>query len=239
MTNVFQIAFLSAICFGLGSISLGSETERDYFVFLTTGKTTQGVAPEDIQKKQAAHLENFGRLAKLGALTVAGPCSDPDKMTRGIVVINADSIADAEAMFGPDPYVSEGFMKAELNGYRTVAGKLQLVTEVISMEQSVLVILTQGDKWQAEPSTLKSVEDQLSKLAKEQHELNKLGFAGLFNAKSNNTSKRVAVMLFHGKELEPVKAILESQALVRNGTIQFKAFPQYMAKGALPSKEER
>lgn len=79
-----------------------------------------GVASEDIQKKQAAHLENFGRLAKLGSLTTAGPCSDPDKATRGIVVINADSIADAENLFGPDLYVSEGYMKAELHEYKTL-----------------------------------------------------------------------------------------------------------------------
>ena len=160
MANLIHFALLplSFICFG--AISFAGEVERDYFVFLTTGKTTQGVAPEEIQKKQAAHLDNFGRLAKLGSLTAAGPCSDPDKVTRGIVVINADSIAEAEAMFAPDPYVSEGFMKAELNGYKTIAGKLQLVTEVTSMEQSVLVILTQGDKWSAEPSVAKAVDEQ-------------------------------------------------------------------------------
>ena len=154
MSNILKLVFLPLLFIGYTKISVGGDVERDYFVFLTTGKTTQGVAPEEIQKKQAAHIDNFGRLAKLGSLTAAGPCSDPDKVTRGIVVINADSIADAEAMFGPDPYVSEGFMKAELNGYRTVAGKLQLVTEVISMEQSVLVILTQGEKWSTEKSAL-------------------------------------------------------------------------------------
>jgi uncharacterized protein YciI len=238
MTSAFQLFVLSLSFIGFGSTSVAGEVERDYFVFLTTGKTTQGVATEEIQKKQAAHLENFGRLAKLGSLTAAGPCSDPEKITRGIVVINADSIADAEAMFGPDPYVSEGFMKAELNGYQTVAGKLTLVTEVTSMEQSVLVIVTQGAKWPTEQSKVKSVEEQLSKLAKDQYETKKVGFAGLFNAKSNNTSKRVAVMLFRGKELEPVKAILESHPLVRDGVVQFKAFPQYMAKGALPPVEE-
>ena len=42
-------------------------------------------------------------------------------------------------------------------------------------------------------------------------------------------------MLFRGKEIEPVKAILESQSLVHEGVVRFKAFPQFMAKGALPS----
>jgi uncharacterized protein YciI len=238
MTNLIHFALLPLTFLSLGAICCDGEMEKGYFVFLTTGKTTQGVAAEEIQKKQAAHLENFGRLAKLGSLTAAGPCSDPDKVTRGIVVVNADSIAEAEAMFGPDPYVSEGFMKAELNGYKTIVGKLRLVTEVTSMEQSVLLILTQGDKWSAESSAVKSFDEQFVKLAKEQFQAKKIAFAAILNGKSNNTSKRVAVMLFRGKEIEPVKAILESQAFVQEGVVRFNAYPQFMAKGALSSNEE-
>lgn len=86
---------------------------------------------------------------------------------------------------------------------------------------------------------MQSVEESLVKLAADQFVADKIGFAGLFNAKTNNASKRVAVMLFRGKELEPVKAILESHALVQDGVVQFKAFPQYMAKSALPPKEDK
>ena len=230
--NGLSFLFLVSIVFLTNDKS--NESKKDYFVFLTTGKSTEGVSPDDIQTKQAAHLENFGRLAKLGSLTAAGPCSDPDKVTRGIVVINAKSISDAETHFGPDPYVSEGYMKAELHGYQTIAGKLELVSEVTSMEQSVLVILCQGKQWPTEALPLKGVEAQFSALAKEQFAAKKLGFAGLFNEQTNNNSKRVAVMLFRGKELEPVLSILESHELIKSGSIQFKAFKQFMAKGALP-----
>jgi uncharacterized protein YciI len=210
------------------------ETKKDYFVFLTTGKATDGVSPEDIKKKQAAHLENFGRLAKLGLLTVAGPCSDPDKSIRGIVVIHAESISVAEDYFKPDPYVSEGFMNVELHHYQTVAGRLQLVSEMTSLEQSVLVILSQGDHWPTEPSQTKLMEASLAKMAKESFETKKLGFAVSFNVESNNKSKRVAVMIFRGKDLDPVLSILESQEAIKSGAVQFTAFKQYMAKGAIP-----
>lgn len=234
MHNFHWIALVVVASVSCLSGRASNEANKDYFVFLTTGKTTEGVAPEEIQKKQAAHLENFGRLAKLGLLTTAGPCSDPDKVTRGIVVINAESIANAETHFGPDPYVSEGYMKAELHGYQTVAGKLALVSEVTSMEQSILVILSQGKQWPTEPLQVKSMEAKLTAMAKEQFEGKKLGFAGLFNEQTNNTSKRVAVMLFRGKELEPVQSILASHELIKNGSVEFKAFKQFMAKGALP-----
>lgn len=234
MNHFRWLALTATICINFVSNCQANDGKKDYFVFLTTGKSTDGVAPEEIQKKQAAHLGNFGRLAQLGSLTTAGPCADPDKVTRGIVVINAESIADAETLFAPDPYVSEGYMKAELHEYQTVAGKLELVSEVTSMEQSVLVILSQSKQWPKETSQVKSLEAKLTALAKEQFEAKKLGFAGLFTPQSNNTNKRVAVFLFRGKELEPVQTILESHELIKNGSVQFKAFKQFMAKGALP-----
>ena len=72
------------IVLSLAQLEIGSALgeNRDYFVFLTTGKSTQGIAAEVVQQKQNAHLENFGRLAKLGSLTTAGPCADPPARRR-------------------------------------------------------------------------------------------------------------------------------------------------------------
>ena len=208
-----------------------ADEAKDYFVFLTTGKTTQGIATEIIQQKQASHLENFGRLAKLGSLTAAGPCADPDKKTRGIVVIHADSVADAESKFGPDPYVSEGFMKAELHQYEVIAGKLHLITEVTSMEESVIVILSR--KPVVKQPTEELIASNLSILAKKQFEEGKLRFAAQFRKQSNNDSGRIAVMIFRGKEIAAVRKTLEANDLVRDELVTFQAFPQYLAKGAL------
>ena len=213
-------------------VAFATDETRDYFVFLTTGKSTEGVEPESIKQKQAAHIENFGRLAKLDSLTVAGPCSDPNKKIRGIVVVHADSIADAESKFTPDPYVSEGFMKLELHQFKSVAGKLRLITENFTMEESVIAIASRGPKW-IEPSQDASVETSYARFVKQQFEAGKLGFAAQFSGKANNKSGRVAVMIFRGNDLESVKKILDSNELVRDGMVMIEAFPQYMAKGAV------
>ena len=231
---MIHFRFLTTILLSLASlieITWGADENRDYFVFLTTGKSTQGVVTEEVQKKQQAHLENFGRLAKLGSLTAAGPCADPGKTIRGIVVVNADSIPDAESKFGPDPYVSEGFMKSELHQYETIAGKLQLVLEVTSMEESIIVVLNRGSKWSKEQSS--PFKSSWTAFAKEQHASKALGFAALFTDQSNNESKRLGVMIFRGKDMAAVKSILESHELVRNEIVGFQAFPQYLAKGAI------
>jgi uncharacterized protein YciI len=208
------------------------DANRDYFVFLTTGKSTEGISPEVIQQKQAAHLENFGRLAKLDSLTVAGPCADPKKKTRGIVVVHADSIADAGSKFAPDPYVSEGFMKLELHQFKTIVGKLRLITENFTLEENVIAIASRGPKWTDKEQDAK-IASAFARFAKEQFEGGKLGFAAEFSCKSNNESGRAAAMIFRGKELASVTDALQASDLVRDGLIIVEAFPQYMAKGAM------
>lgn len=212
---------------------MAADQARDYFVFLTTGKSTQGIASDIIQQKQAAHLNNFGRLGKLGSLTIAGPCADPNKKIRGIVVVHGNSIADAESKFAPDPYVSEGFMKAELHQYEALAGKLQLILEVTSMEQSVIVILSRGPKWTEKKPQDELIASNLADFAKKQFNERRLGFAAQFNGQSNIDSERIAVMIFRGKEIDSVKGALEAIDLVREELVSFQAFPQYLAKGAL------
>lgn len=230
----FYPTLSTLIVIALAQLHVVSATDekRDYFVFLTTGKSTQGIAAEVVEQKQAAHIENFGRLAKLGSLTAAGPCADTDKKIRGIVVIHADSITDAESKFVSDPFVSEGFMKAELHEYQTVVGKLHLVTEVISMDESVIAIASRGPKW-TDQSQDATVASAYALFAKKQFDEGKLGFAAQFSGKSNNESGRVAVMIFRGKDVASVKKTLEENELVRDGLVIIQVFPQYLAKGAI------
>jgi hypothetical protein len=55
-------------------------TKQPYFwIFLTSGKSTANVDRVEIEKMQAAHLSNFGRLHGEGKLFMAGPLSDPEK----------------------------------------------------------------------------------------------------------------------------------------------------------------
>ena len=232
--NLFQtLTSFLFLTLSISQVETANDQTRDYFVFLTTGKSTQGIAADVIQQKQVAHLDNFGRLAKLGSLTAAGPCADPNKKTRGIVVVHANSVNDAESKFAPDPYVSQGFMKAELNQYKTIAGKFQLILEVTSMEQSVIVILSRGSKWTEKKPQDESTASKLADFAKKQFNEGKLGFAAQFNGESNIESERIAVMIFRGKEIDPVKRALEGIDLVREELVGFQAFPQYLAKGTL------
>jgi uncharacterized protein YciI len=229
---------VAALCFGL-LIGLGTphacwgDERTDYFVFLTTGKSTKDVAKEEIQKKQNAHIQNFERLAKLGSLTAAGPCVDPSKVVRGIVVIHANNSDEARGMFQPDPYVTEGFMNAEMHPYRIQAGKILLDLESNELAQNIIVLIKRGKKWDANIN-IKSIESQVESVAKKLHADKRVAFATWFKSESATHPERLGVMIFRGKDLDAVRQSLQAQSLVTDGLLDYEAFPQYLAKNAFP-----
>ena len=231
--RLFTLTFAAFAC--CQGFALADE-KLDYFVFLVTGKPTQGTVPEEIEKMQAAHLENFGRLAKIGELSAAGPCTDPEKIVRGIVVINATSIKDAESKFEPDPYVGQGFMKTEIHQYRTVAGKFVIPADATKLEKNVIVIVSQAEKWPTDLAKQQSISDKLGTFAKEQHTVGKLGFAGRFGEQSNNKSPRVAVMIFRGEDLESIQKLIGEQEAVKEKLVRVQVFAQYLVKDSMPSE---
>jgi uncharacterized protein YciI len=83
-----------------------------YFVLLSTG-------PGSIGDKDASgaafrgHMNNISRLADNGSLVLAGPFGKNDFGFRGLFVLNANSIEEAEALVGSDPAVREGYLSAK------------------------------------------------------------------------------------------------------------------------------
>ena len=228
------IATLVALTISLPQVFAAQPEKLDYFVFLTTGKSTEGTAKEDVQKMQMAHLANFTRLAGIGELSAAGPCVDPDKTIRGIVVINASSIADAESKFKPDPYVSGGFMKAEMHQFNKIAGKLVIPEDITKLDKYTLVIARRGPKWPSQPNDALALNEKLKTVATEQHAAGKLGFAALFADQQNNEAPRIAVMIFRGDDTADVEKIVKASGLASEQTVEFQVFPQYLVKDAMP-----
>lgn len=83
--------------------------ERDWFIFLETGKPTPDDKPR-VAEMQRGHIDNFRRLFGEKKLFAAGPLRDPSKLKRGIVVVRAADRAGLATLFQPDEYVREGYM---------------------------------------------------------------------------------------------------------------------------------
>jgi len=62
----------------------------------------------------SGHMNNIGRLAKLGQLVVAGPLGKNEKSYRGIFILNVTSLEEAKELLLTDPAIKENIFEAEL-----------------------------------------------------------------------------------------------------------------------------
>lgn len=78
-----------------------------FFCILTAGEKRNDFDSLQLAKLQEAHLANINRLAEEGKLHIAGPFGD-DGDWRGILVLDAKNIKEAEELVKSDPAVQAG-----------------------------------------------------------------------------------------------------------------------------------
>ncbi|MFN7877185.1 MAG: YciI family protein [Pirellula sp.] len=213
-----------------------ADIDLDCFVFLVTGKPTAGTPKEEVQQMQAAHIQNFERLAKIKKLSAAGPCSDPEKKVRGIVVVHAPTLEKAQSLFDADPYITQGFMTPEIHPYKSIVGKFVVPENEQSLDKYTLVILSKKADDDLQPEQYQRVADSLEGFAKKNFEEGNLGFAALFTKPANVPTKRLGVMVFRSDDIEVVKEKLKELDPSIYDELQWQVFQQYMVKDAMPTQ---
>ncbi len=116
----FAAALLAAGCASMtGPRADAPAAERDWFIFLETGKKTPDDKPR-VQEMQRGHIDNFKRLFAEKKLFAAGPLRDPSGVKRGIVVVRAPDPTTLATYFQPDEYVREGYMTLNTTPVRVI-----------------------------------------------------------------------------------------------------------------------
>ena len=82
-------------------------------VILKTGKntTTDKKITDSLFR---GHMDNINRLAESGKLVVAGPLGKNDKTYRGIFILNAKTVEEANVMLQMDPAIKANVFETEL-----------------------------------------------------------------------------------------------------------------------------
>ncbi|MBB6612177.1 hypothetical protein H7F15_14095 [Pontibacter sp. Tf4] len=96
--------------------SLGADNygmKQYVLVILKTGSNTT-TDKEKLNQYFRGHMENIGRLAKEGKLVVAGPFGKNDKNYRGIFILDAKTIEEAQKLVETDPAVQAKIFDVEL-----------------------------------------------------------------------------------------------------------------------------
>ena len=99
-----------------------------YYVFLLKkGPTWSPDATPEIEALQEAHLANLRRLSEMGKLVLNGPLLDSFATggeIRGIGVLKARSLAEAQELIGTDPMVRVGRLIFELHTWMVEKNRL-------------------------------------------------------------------------------------------------------------------
>lgn len=212
--------------------SLGAATAEEkeeagaklYWIFLTTGKSTQGVPADDVRKMQAAHLANFGRLADEGKLLTAGPMRDPEGVLRGIVIVKASNRSAVDRMFDQDPYVEEGYMKVEAYEARMDRGAFVANIRPESLEELRIVIAS--DPKEANDSVYELPEGQAEYAAK-------LWDEGTILLASTFVGQGTRRFVWITKDHDNLQRLVEASPAVAGGGFAYRIIPLYLGKGSL------
>ncbi len=196
---------------GLMTKNVLAKNQKLFFVFLTTGKSAEGVAKEKIAKLQEAHLANFRRLAEAGKLLAVGPTSDPDKKIRGIVLLRAANKSELPKMFDDDPCVQQQFLKVQSHPAKIQVGSLDSKGKPVGMEEYRMVIL----KRQKSPS----VSDNIKQLRQQKRT------GELLLAMNLEPDQQIAIF-----KKRDDKKIKKNASQIANGQ-KTKIIPLYMGKG--------
>jgi len=99
-----------------------------YYVYLLKkGPTWSPDSTPEIAALQEAHLDNLRRLAEEGKLVLNGPLLDSFQLSgeiRGIGVLKARSMAEAQEWISTDPMVKVGRLVFELHAWMVAKGIL-------------------------------------------------------------------------------------------------------------------
>jgi uncharacterized protein YciI len=101
----------SALAKKLGADEYGMKPY--FFVILKTGpnKTKE---KKYIDSCFAGHFANMGKMEAAGQLIVAGPFGKNNQQMRGLFILNAASLAEAERLVQGDPAVNGRLLRAEV-----------------------------------------------------------------------------------------------------------------------------
>lgn len=110
-TKAQSTSYNQKLADSLGADEYGMKTY--YFVILKTGKTVvkEGKLRDSLFK---GHMDNIGRLAKMGKLVVAGPFGKNDRAYRGLFIFNVKSQEELQQLLESDPTIKSGIFEVEV-----------------------------------------------------------------------------------------------------------------------------
>lgn len=218
MVSAWQVAQLPA------AEPATAPTRPLYWIFLTTGKSAQGIERAEIEKMQTAHLANFTRLFEADQLFLAGPMVDPEKKKRGIVVATAADRKALDALFETDPLIKQGYLTIDALPLEPVVGNFNKEIDAKALTEYQLVLLEKSVP--TAPEVTAALRQDCAKYCASVHAPAGLCFAGWFNDK---TSERRGILVVKKLDEDKLNDLLNKLPAVAAKAWKATTFKLYMS----------
>ncbi|MCG9896280.1 MAG: YciI family protein [Fimbriimonadaceae bacterium] len=182
--------------------------------------------------EQAAHLQNFDRLARAGHLQVVGPVADesPD-CVRGIAVLRAADPEEVQRHFQDDPLVSRGRLRPVVRRVHSFRGEARLagVDPAQVVAYRLVWLRHREGAHRFEPNILSGL------LGSADRALNSAPKEALWTALVGGPERTEMIAVCPDAGTEPVVRWARTLAIHEAGLTRLDVLPFYTMRGAFAS----
>ena len=206
------------------------ETAKYFFVLLKRPANAPQLSKEAGEKLQEAHMANIRKLFDEQKLVIAGPFLD-DTSVRGIFVMKADSLAQAQEWTDTDPAIQAGRLQGEVHGpWRIDSSAIHPPDPAGGMEQYTLVLTTAGPHWDPNSPAFSDIMKQHVVFMKQVIDQGKLALAGPFPFDQPGELRGVAIYRIG---VDETAKLLEDEPMIKAGILVPEFHPWANGKGVL------
>jgi uncharacterized protein YciI len=206
-----------------------------FFVLLKRPSNAPQLSKEAGDKLQEEHMSNIRKLHSEHKLVVAGPFIDYTSL-RGIFVLKAESLEQAQEWAGSDPAIKAGRLVAEMHGPWLIdPSAIHEPDTTQGMEQYTLVLMKRGDGWNPSAPGFLDVMKGYPGFVKEMTEREKIAVAGHFPFSDPGELRGVTIFRVGAEE---TTKLVQDDPCVKAGILKTEIHPWITGKGVLAAGQQ-
>jgi len=228
---VVTLVLFAALQTTFGQAQPGSNSTQYFVVLLKRPANAPKLSKEAGEKLQQEHLENIRKLHEEHKLVMAGPFVD-DTVLRGIFVLQAESMAQAQEWANTDPAIKAGRLTPEMHGPWRIDGDAihDPGSDTQAMEQYTLVLTMAGENWKPDTPAFAEVMTKHVAFMKDMFESGNVVIAGPFPFSDPGELKGVGI---YRVGMADAAKLVANDPLVKADILKPELHPWITAKGVL------
>jgi uncharacterized protein len=202
--------------------------QQFFVVLLKRPANAPQLSQEAGEKLQEEHMANIRKLHSEGKLVAAGPFMD-NGVLRGIFVMKAGSLEQAQELANSDPAVQAGRLAVDVHGPWAIRpDRIHETSTPNTLEKYTLLLAHQGDRWDPKAPGFQEIVKQHLPYLTSLMDQGTLALAGPFQDGSEFKG-----IFIYAVPLEQAIKLENEDPMVKTGQFSIEAHPWATAKGVL------